>query len=126
MFESIFVGCCERFIIYRCIQPKQTPRPRKQLLAVRSHFVDASAKTTEGVHYQVSNERTIEYSDSMMATKTKLLLHDHPVSSYAQKVRIALREKDIPFDSKIPQGLGSGQLHIPLGEVNLDLRFQLW
>ncbi|KAK5109763.1 hypothetical protein LTR62_006603 [Meristemomyces frigidus] len=43
-----------------------------------------------------------------MSSVQKLLLWDHPVSSYAQKVRVALREKGIPFDSKRPDGLGSG------------------
>jgi len=46
-----------------------------------------------------------------MATSSndhQLLLWDHPVSSYAQKVRIALREKGIPFKAQTPQGLGSG------------------
>ncbi|KAK4952157.1 hypothetical protein LTR10_010077 [Elasticomyces elasticus] len=38
----------------------------------------------------------------------ELLLWDHPTSSYAQKVRMALREKDIPFEAKRPEGLGSG------------------
>ena len=45
----------------------------------------------------------------MAAANNKLFLHDHPVSSYAQKIRIALREKDIPFDFKTPAGLGSGK-----------------
>lgn len=44
-----------------------------------------------------------------MASHQKLFLHDHPVSSYAQKVRIALREKGIEYDSATPKGLGSGQ-----------------
>lgn len=56
-----------------------------------------------------------------MASNNRLFLHDHPVSSYAQKIRIALREKSIPFDSKTPKGLGSGQ-HIPeLAAANLRL-----
>lgn len=38
-----------------------------------------------------------------MATP-ELLLFDHPVSSYAQKVRIALREKRLPFKSEVPVG----------------------
>lgn len=36
----------------------------------------------------------------------KLTLYDHPVSSYAQKVRIALREKGLPFKSDLPPGFG--------------------
>ncbi len=42
------------------------------------------------------------------ATDNQLLLWDHPVSSYAQKIRIALREKNIPFTAQTPKGLGSG------------------
>lgn len=38
----------------------------------------------------------------------QLHLHDHPVSSYAQKVRIYLREKDITFTKAVPEGMGSG------------------
>lgn len=37
-----------------------------------------------------------------------LLLYTHPVSSYAQKIRIALREKSVPFRQEQPRGLGSG------------------
>ncbi|WP_439814302.1 glutathione S-transferase family protein [Zavarzinia sp. CC-PAN008] len=37
-----------------------------------------------------------------------LFLFDHPVSSYAQKVRIALREKNLDFDRELPAGLGPG------------------
>lgn len=37
-----------------------------------------------------------------------LFLWDHPVSSYAQKVRIALREKQIHFEFETPKGGGSG------------------
>ncbi|KAI0871176.1 glutathione S-transferase [Hypoxylon argillaceum] len=43
-----------------------------------------------------------------MAPDSKLFLHDHPISSYAQKVRIALRWKNIPFEHAIPPGMGSG------------------
>ncbi|KAI0207007.1 glutathione S-transferase [Astrocystis sublimbata] len=44
----------------------------------------------------------------MAAPDVKLFLHDHPISSYAQKVRIALRWKNIPFDHATPAGMGSG------------------
>ncbi|MFO1378523.1 MAG: glutathione S-transferase family protein [Steroidobacteraceae bacterium] len=37
-----------------------------------------------------------------------MLLYDHPLSPYAQKVRIMLREKGLPFETRIPDGLGSG------------------
>lgn len=39
-----------------------------------------------------------------------LLLHDHPLSPYAQKVRIMLREKGVPFEAQVPEGLGTGEV----------------
>src|SRR4030095_581894 len=38
-----------------------------------------------------------------------MLLYEHPLSSYAQKVKIALREKGITFTAEIPEDLGSGR-----------------
>ncbi|EXL70248.1 RNA polymerase-associated protein [Fusarium oxysporum f. sp. conglutinans race 2 54008] len=41
-------------------------------------------------------------------------LYEHPVSSYAQKVKIALREKNIEFTSEVPEDMASstwGPLH---------------
>jgi glutathione S-transferase/RNA polymerase-associated protein len=38
-----------------------------------------------------------------------LTLFDHPLSPYAQKVKIALREKNVPFSAVMPAGIGSGQ-----------------
>jgi glutathione S-transferase len=38
-----------------------------------------------------------------------MLLYEHPLSSYAQKVKIALREKGLAFDVETPGALGSGQ-----------------
>lgn len=37
-----------------------------------------------------------------------LTLYDHPLSPYAQKVKIALREKGQPFETVAPGGLGAG------------------
>jgi glutathione S-transferase/RNA polymerase-associated protein len=37
-----------------------------------------------------------------------LLLFDHPLSPYAQKCRIALREKGLEFEARLPAGIGSG------------------
>ncbi len=37
-----------------------------------------------------------------------MLLYEHPLSSYVQKVKIALREKNIPFTVERPDRLGSG------------------
>jgi len=35
-------------------------------------------------------------------------LYDHPLSPYGQKVKIALREKGVPFETVSPGGLGAG------------------
>jgi len=35
-------------------------------------------------------------------------LYEHPLSPYAQKVKIALREKGVPFDLVLPDVMGSG------------------
>nr|OQO31603.1 hypothetical protein B0A51_00754 [Rachicladosporium sp. CCFEE 5018] len=51
-------------------------------------------------------------------SKTKLFLHNHPVSSYAQKIRIALREKGLEFDFATPQALGSGAANPSLSAQN--------
>jgi stringent starvation protein A len=37
-----------------------------------------------------------------------LILYNHPVSSYAQKIRIALREKSIPFNAILPNAIKTG------------------
>jgi len=37
-----------------------------------------------------------------------VILYEHPLSPYAQKVKIALREKKVPFESHLPMGLGTG------------------
>jgi glutathione S-transferase len=38
-----------------------------------------------------------------------MLLYEHPLSSYAQKVKIALREKGLDFKLETPAALGSGK-----------------
>lgn len=37
-----------------------------------------------------------------------ILVYEHPLSPYAQKVKIALAEKGIPFRTQLPEGFGSG------------------
>ena len=37
-----------------------------------------------------------------------MILYEHPLSPYAQKVKIALREKNVPCEMRFPVGLGSG------------------
>jgi len=56
------------------------------------------------------------------ARGSKLFLHDHPHSSYTQKIRIALREKGIPFDSAVPKGVGSGSEVPELAPANPRLQ----
>jgi glutathione S-transferase len=38
-----------------------------------------------------------------------MLLYEHPLSSYAQKVKIALREKGVPFELELPESFGTGR-----------------
>ena len=47
-----------------------------------------------------------------------LLLLDHPVSSYAQKVKIALREKGVSFQTELPEDFGTGGTEGPLGRAS--------
>src|SRR5579863_7406871 len=35
-------------------------------------------------------------------------LYEHPLSPYAQKCKIALAEKNIPFETRLPDGFGTG------------------
>ncbi len=37
-----------------------------------------------------------------------LILFEHPLSPYAQKNKIALREKSVPFELRLPTGIGAG------------------
>lgn len=43
-----------------------------------------------------------------MASNERLFLYEHPLSPYAQKVKIALREKNIAFELGMPDAIGSG------------------
>ncbi|MCY0385778.1 glutathione S-transferase family protein [Robbsia sp. Bb-Pol-6] len=47
-----------------------------------------------------------------------LVLLDHPLSSYAQKVKIALREKGVSFETRMPEGFGSGRIDNDFGAAN--------
>ena len=47
-----------------------------------------------------------------------LKLYDHPFSPYAQKVKIALREKGQAFEAILPQGIGSGGAAGEFAEAN--------
>lgn len=39
---------------------------------------------------------------------TELIVYEHPLSPYAQKVKISLREKGVPFTTRLPEGIGTG------------------
>ena len=47
-----------------------------------------------------------------------LTLYEHPLSPYAQKVKIALREKGIPFEAKLPEGVGAGGVRGEFAEAS--------
>jgi len=44
----------------------------------------------------------------MTGETSPIELWEHPLSPYAQKVKIALMEKGVPFSSKTPEAIGSG------------------
>ncbi len=47
-----------------------------------------------------------------------MLLYEHPLSSYAQKVKIALREKGVPFEAELPETFGTGRTDGPFAAAN--------
>ena len=47
-----------------------------------------------------------------------LLLYEHPLSSYAQKVKIALREKGVPFHARLPEDFGAERTDGPFAAAN--------
>ena len=47
-----------------------------------------------------------------------ILLNQHPLSPYAQKVRIMLREKGLAFECQTPEGLGSGAENQAFAQLN--------
>lgn len=47
-----------------------------------------------------------------------MILYDHPLSSYAQKVKIALREKGVAFERILPKDFGTGQRDTPFAAAN--------
>ena len=47
-----------------------------------------------------------------------MLLYEHPLSSYAQKVKIALREKAVAFETELPESFGTGRADGPFAAAN--------
>ena len=50
-----------------------------------------------------------------------LILLEHPLSSYVQKMKIALREKSVSFTTEIPHELGSGRAGGAFKAANLRI-----
>src|SRR5579872_6388232 len=61
----------------------------------------------------ISDGKAVRREDPAMIT-----LYDHPLSPYAQKVRISLREKGVPFQLALPGGLGAGGAAGEFAEAN--------
>ncbi len=47
-----------------------------------------------------------------------MLLYEHPLSSYAQKIKIALREKGVAFTAELPEDFGTGRADGPFARAN--------
>jgi glutathione S-transferase len=47
-----------------------------------------------------------------------MLLYEAPGSPYAQKIKIALREKGLAFEIEVPESLGTGRTDNPFGTGN--------
>ena len=47
-----------------------------------------------------------------------MLLYEHPGTSYAQKIKIALREKAVAFEVELPESLGTGRTDGPFVVAN--------
>lgn len=47
-----------------------------------------------------------------------LVLYEHPLSPYAQKVKIALREKGLEFEVRMPEGIGAGHTKGEFADAN--------
>jgi glutathione S-transferase len=49
---------------------------------------------------------------------SQIVLYEHPLSPYAQKIRILLREKNLPFEARLPRRLGRRAENSELAELN--------
>lgn len=47
-----------------------------------------------------------------------LVVWEHPLSPYAQKVKMALREKGLPFETRMPTGIGAGSTEDAFGKAS--------
>lgn len=70
------------------------------------------------VYLEIFGHRVYTVPLQLNMSTPKIALYDHPVSSYAQKVRLLLREKNIPFERINRQGMGTGVKIADLAAVN--------
>jgi len=54
----------------------------------------------------------------VMSSMSRILLYEHPLSPYAQKIRVLLREKELPFEARLPQRLERSGGNPELAELN--------
>ena len=47
-----------------------------------------------------------------------MLLYEHPLSSHAQTVKVALRGKGVAFDLQVPDSFGTGRTDGPFAAAN--------
>jgi glutathione S-transferase len=73
----------------------------------KSQYINSTRKYAAPLRDE-SSFQTLHRSTFAHMTESELFLWDHPVSPFSQKVRIALREKNIPFHLATPRGTGSG------------------
>lgn len=56
--------------------------------------------------------------NTLHAREHTVILYDHPLSSFSQKVKIALREKAVAFSRELPEDFGSGRRDTPFAGAN--------
>ena len=47
-----------------------------------------------------------------------LVIYEHPLSPYAQKLKISLREKGVDFEARLPDGIGTGTTQSDFASVS--------
>jgi len=55
-----------------------------------------------------------------------MLLYEHPLSPYAQKVKISLREKGLKYEAPMPGGLGAGGAQGAFVDASLTNGANFW
>jgi glutathione S-transferase len=54
------------------------------------------------------SDESVVPGDNLKGGPSVIILYEHPLSPYAQKCKIALGEKGIAFEAKVPQAFGTG------------------